>query len=88
MQPGHRQSYPGTSTRNMLLREKCQWHMRSGKKEDAATQGPDMPRPTLTGPETDGAMTWRKLAQNRQDFASKLPDASYSFPSASPYPLL
>lgn len=85
MEAGCRQNYPGTS-RSMLFGEQCQW--RSGKEQDTATKDTEMARSMLTEMETDGTMTWRKLAQNRQDFASKLPDASYSFPSASPHPLL
>ena len=50
------------------------------------TQG----RPGLCqrGRQTDGAVTWRKLAQSRQAFASKLPAASYGFPSAAESHLL
>lgn len=67
--------------------ESCPYETTCRTSRTSTLQTQRCPGPCEQGWQTDGATTWRELAQNTQDFASKPPDASSSFPSASSRPL-
>lgn len=66
----------------MLPAEQSQWNMMSSKEQDASPQDAEMPRPVITGLAGRRGHSTDEAGTEHADFASKLPDASHSFPSA------